>query len=70
MATHTCTVCHTQGPWSATWSWFGSYKDLDTNGTVPKFCADVCRDQWAADNAEYLVRAGVAKPTTKRRGQW
>ena len=67
MGWHMCTVCHTQGEWSSSWSWFGSYRDMDNNGTVPKFCGDVCRDQWAADNAEYVSRAGVDQPTAKRR---
>lgn len=65
---YTCTVCATSGVWGPSWSWFGSYKQAERNpGGLPTFCTDVCRDQWAEDNGEFLVRAQIAKP--KRRGR-
>lgn len=67
MAFHTCTVCHTQGEWSASWSWFGALIDLDNGRSVPKFCGDVCRDQWAADNAQYVSQVSDDKPRASRR---
>jgi len=63
---YVCTVCGTRGVWGPSWSWFGSYKDADRNPrALPMFCADVCRDQWVADNGEFLARAGVDAPKAK-----
>jgi hypothetical protein len=50
---YTCTVCGTSGVWGPSWSWFGSFKDAERNpGALPVFCAELCRQQWAADNGQ------------------
>lgn len=67
--THTCTVCATTGEWGPSWSWFGSLIDVDNGRNVPKFCGDVCRDQWAADNGRYLAEVGAGKPSKGRRAR-
>lgn len=40
---YTCTVCGHQGVWSESWSWYGSYKQLDDGDEVVKTCSEKCR---------------------------
>lgn len=40
---HQCSACGQDGPWTDDWAWFGSYKDLDDDKPVQKFCSASCR---------------------------
>lgn len=40
---HICSVCQTRGPWTESWGWYGSWKDIDEGRPVKKFCSDECR---------------------------
>lgn len=40
---HTCSICGKIEPWSESWSWFGSYKELEDGKPILKFCSDVCK---------------------------
>ena len=41
---HVCSVCGFSGPWTESWCWYGSWKDLEDNKPIEKFCSDSCRD--------------------------
>lgn len=43
---HKCSVCGGCAEWSDSWSWHGSYRDLD-DGTIAKFCGPACRTQFS-----------------------
>lgn len=60
-AVYTCEVCGGCDVWGPTWSWYGSYKDLDNFGpdSVPKFCSDKCADKWADKHAAAIVADGA-----------
>ena len=40
---HVCDVCGHIGPWTDSWSWYGSYMDLDNGSQIVKACSDVCK---------------------------
>lgn len=40
---HKCSICAKVGPWSESWSWFGSYKELEDGGDIFKFCSNECK---------------------------
>jgi len=40
---HTCSACQQQSPWGPTWTWYGSYLQLDEGVNVPRLCSDACR---------------------------
>jgi len=42
---HKCTVCGRVGKWGPSWSWYGSYRDIDEGRSVVKVCSDECRRQ-------------------------
>lgn len=50
---HTCSVCRKMGKWTASWSWYGSYKDLDDGKPIIKVCSEKCR------KAAGIIGAGV-----------
>lgn len=41
---HTCCVCGKNSDWDKTWTWYGSYKDLDDGNDVDETCSDECRE--------------------------
>ena len=47
MAIHKCSECGFEGEWSESWSWYGSYSDLDGGKDgrpkpILKYCSDDC----------------------------
>lgn len=40
---HSCDICGKRGPWTDTWSWYGSYAALDDGKPVINQCSDECR---------------------------
>lgn len=40
---HVCSTCGNSGPWTESWSWFGSYADLDDDRPVKKYCSAECQ---------------------------
>src|SRR5689334_16853117 len=40
---HCCCICGACEIWSATWSYYGSVKQLDDGEVLPKFCSNKCR---------------------------
>jgi hypothetical protein len=55
---HTCSACGKQGPWTASWGWYGSYADLDADRPVVKLCSDPC---WTAAKAQGLIPRNASK---------
>lgn len=45
--THTCSVCGRRAQWGSSWTWWGSWRDLDDGKPVYKFCSDACRQKAA-----------------------
>lgn len=39
---HKCTVCGKEDIWGPTWSWYGSYADLEEGRVALRFCSDAC----------------------------
>ena len=52
---HRCTICGRDGFWGPTWSWYGSYKQLDDGAPVVKICSDACGEGLSAS---VLARIG------------
>jgi endogenous inhibitor of DNA gyrase (YacG/DUF329 family) len=44
VALHKCTTCGGESPWGPSWKWFGSYRDLDNDEPIMKFCSDSCAE--------------------------
>lgn len=40
----TCDVCRKSGPWTDTWSWYGSYRATEDCGHIVVTCSPSCRD--------------------------
>ena len=40
---HCCCICGRLEPWGTTWSTYCSYKELDDEVPIPKFCSEKCR---------------------------
>ncbi len=61
---HECSTCGKVEAWLDSWSWFGSYQDLEDNKPILKFCSSPCRKQHelAPDDFDYH--------TGKRRQRW
>jgi hypothetical protein len=49
---HTCSTCGTSGPWTATWCWFGSYRQIDDDQPILKYCSEACTPPDAPKRAE------------------
>ena len=49
---HTCSVCGRRGFWTETWTWYGSYRDVDKGKAILKFCSDRCRKAYQTLPAE------------------
>lgn len=59
---HECSSCGKLEPWSASWSWYGSYRDIDDGAPVLKFCSTACADKMPE------VAASRAKAEASARG--
>lgn len=44
---HQCSVCGQFGPWGESWSWYGSYRDIEehdaASAPIVKACSNTCR---------------------------
>lgn len=61
-ALHKCSVCHTEGVWTDSWVWYGSYRELDDGAPVVKLCSAKCK-------AEHSRRRKVASTERVRARQ-
>ena len=64
---HTCYVCGKIDEWSESWSWYGSYDDIDNGKSVVKVCSAKCKGN-AGENCENVKTKKVFF-TTKIIGQ-
>lgn len=53
MRIYTCDFCGDKGGWSDSWSWYGSYMQVDTDGIVLMSCG--CHKP-TKDEAEELLK--------------
>lgn len=58
-ALHRCDICQACGPWTESWTWFGSYADLDDGKPVVKLCSKSCREAWKGLLSDYQRRLGA-----------
>ena len=42
-ALHCCCICGKLSPWNGGWDAYYSFKDLDDEIAIPKFCSKECR---------------------------
>jgi hypothetical protein len=42
---HTCSVCGKVEQWGPSWSWYGSWADIDNGRKVAKYCSPECQDK-------------------------
>ena len=42
-AVYTCSVCGKVSIWGDSWSWYGSYKELDDGKPIITVCSEKCK---------------------------
>lgn len=60
---HTCDHCGRMGPWTSSWSWWGSFRSCD-EGEVVKSCSESCRTAMG-DPAAVFARKFGRKPNRR-----
>jgi hypothetical protein len=44
MQPYQCSICKREGWWSESWSWDGSFRDLNKDNLISTVCSDKCRE--------------------------